>query len=129
MASAVAVQLTGHEEGVRALHQLRDACGRFSGPLFAVGSPLPYAYGIETGRQRGGALARRAGPAHYLRGGLERSASRIQQLIARSLREGPEAAERAILASEQTLVSEAQALTPVRSGRLQGSLIAIRRGF
>ena len=45
------------------LKTLKDAAATAGGARLSVTSDLPYAYGIETGRHRGGTLARRAGGA------------------------------------------------------------------
>jgi hypothetical protein len=122
------VRLRGLQEGVQALHQLRDGAGRFNGPLLRVGSDLVYAWGIETGRTKGGRLARRAGPAHYLRGGLEREAPRLKATLAAALDDGVRAVDQAVDKAGKGVVEEAQRLVPVRSGRLRGSIRAIRTG-
>lgn len=120
--------MQGFEDGAQALRQLRDACGRFNGPLLRVGSALPYAYGIETGRTRGGRLARRAGPANFLRGAIGRVEPRLRAVVSDALLDGGDAAERAIAQAGEALVEEAQRLVPVRSGRLRRSIRAIRTG-
>lgn len=125
--SDLGVQLRGLAEGVQAIRQLRDAVGRFSGPLLRVGSPLPYAAAIETGL-RGGRPWRRKGAANYLRGAIARVEPRLRAVFADGLLGGTDSADRAIAQAGDALVEEAQRLVPVRSRRLQGSIRAIRTG-
>lgn len=122
------VRLTGLEAGVQAIRQVRDAAGRYSGPLFRVGSPLSYAWGIETGRRKSGRVARRAGPAHYLSGAMARVEPRLREPLAAALWHGPDATDAALRHAGDALVDEAQRLVPVRSGRLRRSIRAIRTG-
>lgn len=122
------VRLLGLAAGVQAVRQLRDAAGRFSGPLLRVGADAPYAYGIETGKTRSGRTARQAGPANYLRGAVARVEPRLRVVVADGLLGGADSADRAIEQAGDALVAEAQRLAPVRSGRLRGSIRAIRTG-
>jgi len=122
------VRLIGLAAGVQAIRQVRDAAGRFSGPLFRVGSDLRYAWGIETGRRKIGRLARRAGPAHFLSGAVARVEPRLREPLAAALWEGPHATDTALRRAGDALVEEAQRLVPVRSGRLRRSIRAIRTG-
>lgn len=122
------VALRGLDAGVQALKQVRDAAGRFQTPMLRVGSDLIYAWGIETGRTRGGRVARKAGPAHYLQGALQRVEPQLRAKYARALEEGPAAVDRATEQAGRDLVAAARSIVPVRSGRLKGSIRSVPGG-
>lgn len=85
-----------------------------------ISSNLPYSYGIETGRHRGGGLARRAGGAFMLRDGLEEAKPRIGPLITNSFTRG-ESVPLAEANIGRMVVAAVQRRTPVRSGNLRDS--------
>lgn len=118
-----AIETVGLEEGVALLERLRTAAGQFTGSLLRVGTPLGYAWGIETGFRQGGGVARRAGGAYYLRGASQQVLTEtLGHRYAQALPQGPGAVRQVTTQTEQQLVVAAQGLVPVVSGRLQGSI-------
>ena len=118
----MSVRLIGLDKGVQALEQMRTAAGRFTGTMVRVGSPLVYAWGIETGRRRDGSIARRAGGARYLEGALHEIRPKIAPAVARALPDGPRAVDQALDKLGDEVVRRARGVVPVRSGRLRESI-------
>lgn len=79
------VRLDGHGEAVRYLKSLRDSTAAVGRTRIGVGSAKAYAFGIETGWRRSGRLARRAGGAFMLRGGVAEVRPRIAPMIVAGL--------------------------------------------
>ncbi len=102
----------------------------FGNVKLTIGSPLPYAYGIETGYHRGGRLARRAGGAFYLQKGMQAMQTIFQQRAASSLLGIPAGQSfNELLSTMQTTgLRVAQSSAPVRTGKLRGSIVASRTG-
>jgi hypothetical protein len=126
MASQGDVRLIGLTEGVQALRVLRDACGRFHGPVLRVGSDLIYAWGIETGRTKGGRVARKRGPANYLSGAITTVAPKLRKHIVQALDDGgSDALDHAMDDAGKDLVTEARARVPVVTGRLKRSIRSV----
>jgi len=123
--AALSVTLTGVKEAQTALRHLKEGAEVVGRMDIAVGSPLPYAYGIEYGRHRRGGLARRAGPARYLRGGLEAIERPFEATITKALPKGARFTEQALAAIARDLVTEAQRRAPERSGNLRRSIYAV----
>lgn len=121
------VELRGLAAGVQALKQVRDAAGRFRTPMLRVGSDLVYAWGIETGRTRGGKVARKAGPANYLRGAQQRVEPTLRAKYAQAVEEGPAAVDRVNDEAGRALVAAARSIVPAVSGRLKGSIRSVPR--
>jgi hypothetical protein len=106
---------------------LEQAAAEVGALRLVAGSPLPYAYGIETGRTRTGRVARRLGGAHMLRAGMEAASDTIESLVMAHLARpgrGGKAMEDGI---RRTVLGEVQRRTPVRSGRLRDSFV-VRAG-
>src|SRR5215210_5698836 len=104
------------------LSQLRDTARRWGRSRTTVGSDLPYAFGIETGRTRRGRLARRAGGAYMLRRGLDDAKPRIKPLIVAAFERGT--SQDVGLAEAnigRMIVASIRKYTPVVSGRLRDS--------
>jgi hypothetical protein len=121
----MSVTLKGLDEGVQALGRLRDAAGRFRGPMGRVGSDLIYAWGIETGFRQGGGVARKAGGAHYLQGGMEAIQRAAPAAFTVALPEGPQATDRAVDSLLQLGLRRAREIVPVRTGQLRGSIRSV----
>lgn len=120
MATTVAVQ--GVAEARRHLEGMAEAAKAAGGRSYLVGSGLAYAYGIETGRHRGGRLARRAGGAHMLQRALDSVAPSIPAAVARALPRGAGAVDQALRKIAFEVESRAKAQTPVRSSALRASI-------
>jgi hypothetical protein len=124
----MAIRLTGYREGVQALQQLRNGAGQFSGVMLRLGSPLIYAWGVETGYTRTGRVARKAGPARYLQGGLESIQREAPAEIVGALPKGAGAVNLAIGRLGRRAQQRAQQIVPVRSGALRASIRSVPKG-
>lgn len=118
----ISVRLIGAATTEKYLSELRLSAQLLGTMRLQVGSDLPYAFGIESGRHRGGRLARRAGPAHYLKGGWEAVRPTVGSRLARVLPEGPAALKKEMQAIGNDTRDIARAIVPVRSGDLQRSI-------
>ena len=126
MAQGIRVNIDA-DEAVGALNKLKDAVRSVKSTR--LGSDLPYAYGIEYGRHRGGRLARRAGGAYYLHAGAEQITGEAPKL-ARALGKGPAATKAEYQEILERGLDVARRRTPVRTGRLSRSLrIYIGKGI
>lgn len=104
------------------LGNVAAAALRLNGPILSLSSPLPYAYGIETGRHRGGRLARAAGGAYMFRDALAVMRPRVGAVLGPAILRGPGAVDAAKRALNAEGVAEVQKRTPVRSGALRDSV-------
>lgn len=105
------IVLGHHAAGAR-----RMASGRVT-----IDSPLPYAYGIETGRHRGGRLARRAGGAWMLRRGLAAAMPSVREIARGSDPTDPVWATLLVRLGGRAR-DRARGYTPVVTGALRASL-------
>ncbi len=110
------------------LDKLAASGKRAEGSLVQVGSPLNYAFGIETGRHAGGRLARRAGGAFYLRDAAASVQQSLKRDIAHALPKGPEATLAALKKIGFDVERKAKALVPVVTGTLRRSIQTIYPG-
>lgn len=112
-APGLTVRLSGMEPTVRFVDQLRRSMRVVTRRPVRIGTPRPYAYGIETGRHRSGRLARRAGGARM----LSRAALLVQRILPAALAaawlSGPRAMDQAWSQVARRGQTEAQRLTPV----------------
>lgn len=122
MAGGAYVSIDGAETVRAYLQSLREGLGRAGDETIMVGSNLVYAFGIETGRHRGGRLARRAGGAFYLRDAFNSIKGRLEPEIAAALPRGQDAVLRAMLKLGYDVEREAKNLVPVRTGALRRSI-------
>jgi hypothetical protein len=116
------VQIHGVEQVRAALQRLTQGTQAMRDTRVLVGSPLKYAFGIETGRHRGGGLARRAGGAFYLRGAVQSVMATAGASLAPALLEGAQATVRALTRLGYDVQREAQMEVPVRTGTLRRSI-------
>jgi hypothetical protein len=116
------------KEAQAALQQM-DAAVRAVGALtLDAGSPLPYAFGIETGRHRGGRLARRAGGAHMIERGIAQSGATLENWVAEGIPYGPAGVNGAIRRWGRLVARPAiQGFTPVLTGALRASITVVPR--
>jgi hypothetical protein len=119
------VKVTGSQQAIARLERQARNAQAFGRARVVVGSPLQYAYGIETGRHRSGSLARRAGGAHFLARALEATRGEIRALIRRggALEDG----RRLLLALGFKVEARAKALVPVVTGTLRRSIVTRER--
>jgi len=86
-----------------------------------IGTPLVYGFGIETGRHRGGRLARAAGGAMMLQQGLAAARASAGAVLRAAGAEAPD--RRTLLLLAYRVLDLAKRLTPVRTGTLRRSLL------
>jgi hypothetical protein len=116
------IQIDGVQVVQDYLDSVKEGAGRAGREVVVVGSPLVYAFGIETGRHRGGRLARRAGGAFYLREAYQTVQPRIASTVADVIDQGGDATLRALLGLGYDMQREAQNRVPVRTGTLRRSI-------
>lgn len=85
---SLTLKLIGLDESFDNLVLIRQAAAELGRTRLSIGSDLPYAYGIETGRRRDGRIARRAGGLYFLSGAARDVAPDVTGLIVRSLDRG-----------------------------------------
>lgn len=119
---AVFVDISGDKDVLRMFERAADGIHEVAQMDLFAGSTLPYAYGIETGRHRGGRLARRAGGAYMLRDAVNDTVRQAPAMLAERIIDGPRPARAAMLAIGDTVVNRAKARTPVVSGALRDSI-------
>lgn len=120
--TGVYVDLSGVEQVRAALQRLGAGIQAASETRVLVGSPLKYAFGIETGWHRGGRLARRAGGAFYLLGGLQIVVATAGAILAQALAQGAAATVQAMTRLGYDVQGQAQQIVPVRTGTLRRSI-------
>jgi hypothetical protein len=123
VANGIFVRVTGTEGARRYFKTLADGAESIGALHLVAGSTVPYAYGIETGRDRSGQRRRRAGGAWMLRDGLRVTQEQIPILVAAMLTRGSAAGKDTTDAIRRTLLGNVQRRTPVRTGRLRDSFI------
>lgn len=116
------IQVNGADKVAAYLRQVREGAASAGREQVLVGTPLIYGFGIETGRHRGGRLARRAGGAFYLRNAFRAVQPRIRQELAAALPNGAEAVLRVMTRLGYDVQREAQERVPVRTGTLRRSI-------
>jgi len=121
-APLLSVTLEGIGPAQAYLGTLRDGAATAGGARLFVFSNLPYAAGIETGRRRNGRVARRAGGAWMFRRGSQEALRGFDQELAQALPKGRTGVTQAYLSRGRRVVDAVRRLTPVRSGRLRGSV-------
>lgn len=119
----VQVRVTGLERVTELLRDTQQAGAAVGRTHARIVSDRPYAHWIEEGFYRSGRPGRRAaGPARFMRAGLERIRGVLPAAIARNLEKGPQAVEHAISGVLGEGTKAAKAKTPVVSGNLRASL-------
>lgn len=119
MIKVTILNANGFREFVRKIEGGANQVGKSS---VIVGSKEPYAYGIETGRHRGGRLARRAGVVFYMQRALEVVRPQIGPRVTKAIVSGPGAVDRELQALGKSVENYARQFVVVKSGRLRGSL-------
>lgn len=116
------------EAAEAALRDMEAACRAVGAMTLDAGSDLPYAFGIETGRHRGGRLARRAGGAHMIERGIERAGPTLETWVADGIPYGPQGVNNAVRRWGRLVAQPAiRALTPVVTGALRASITVVPR--
>jgi hypothetical protein len=118
----VDVRITGIPVVKKLLGSIAAGAVRAQGPIISLSSSAPYAYGIETGRHRGGRLARRAGGAFMFRDGINAMRPRVGPVLGSAILKGPGAVISAKRQLQQQAIEEVRKRAPVRSGRLRASV-------
>ncbi len=120
------VRVVGAEVADAFLRKMGEAAVAAVRNKIQVGSFEPYSYGIETGRFRGGRLARRAGGAFYLRRAFNSTVGRARPEMISALRSGDPRRAGEVLYDVATRMRDmAESLAPRRSGKLGGSIRVI----
>lgn len=125
--ATVRIIVGGVVQAVSKVKALGAAAEQVQGPLATFGSRLPYAYGIETGRHRGGRKARAAGGAKMFEKGVAEATEYARQILPSAIVKGPTfigAAKRKI---RDKGIERIRAYTPVRSGNLRDSVSELNR--
>ena len=122
----VSLKITGSQQTIAQLTRAQRQAAQFGRARVVVGSSLTYAFGIESGRHRSGALARRAGGVHYLARALQATRGEIRSLAKRA---GSEAliGRDLLLAVGFKVEARAKALVPVVTGTLRRSIVTRER--
>jgi hypothetical protein len=106
-----------------AFGKIGEASGRAGAARLSWASEVPYAYGIETGRHRGGRLARRAGGAYMMKRGAEEALRGFVDELKQEIRIGSRAGvDQTFLRLGRRGISTIRTRTPVLTGRLAGSI-------
>lgn len=116
------IRVSGLARARALLDGVAQAAAHVNGPVIVLSSSAPYAYGIETGRHRGGRLARRAGGAWMFRDGIAAVRPKVPATLGRALLRGPGAVDAAKRQLNAEAVEAVRRRTPVRSGRLRASV-------
>jgi hypothetical protein len=115
MASAE-IGIEGLSGVVAALGRLDDAAATAGGAELEVFSPVPWAFGLETGRTPRGRLARRAGGAYMFRQGADDGLAGVDRELAAALAGGPPAVAQTYLAAGRRTVEAVRRRTPRVTG-------------
>ena len=115
------------EAAEAALRDMEAGCRAVGALTLDAGSDLPYAFGIETGRHRGGRLARRAGGAHMIQQGVEQMGPTLESWVAEGIAYGPQGVNNAVRRIRYPMRAAIQALTPVVTGALRASITVVPR--
>jgi hypothetical protein len=118
----IVVQVDGVPKARATLAAVAGGCAAAAELALEIGSPLPYAYGIEYGRDRSGRLRRRAGPAYMLTSALDEATDRLGDRLAEALPRGASGTRAALIAQAGEIRDVAKGRTPVRTGRLRASI-------
>lgn len=121
----ITITLTGID-AARTILALLDAGARaLEATTVVAGSPEAYAPGIETGRTRAGRVARRAGGAFMLAGGVQTVLPTIGPALLEALPQGADPTRRAMLGRGVAIAEAARPRTPVKTGNLRASFVAV----
>lgn len=118
--------LLGADLAQTKLRRMADSIKEAGRWRVTVGSYLPYARGIETGRTIGGRVARKAGGLYYLAGALSDVQPDIRRGVAQAIGQNPRAVQSAFGALAMKLERRAVVReTAVVKGNLRRSLHGI----
>jgi hypothetical protein len=116
------------DDARKGLGQLLDGVKAVTSKPRQIGSDLPYAFGIETGRHRGGRLARRAGGAWMMQRGLAYLKAYYVDQVGPAIRKGAGPVKSAEAVLLRRTVETIRRGTPKRSGALAQSIHSVDRG-
>jgi hypothetical protein len=123
------VTVVGARESAGLLRQFAAASRNADKAPVKVGSPLNYAYGIETGfTKKSHRLARKAGGAFMLTQALQHERPDIPKAVAKGLEDGPQGVLKALIRKGFDVERGAKAIVPVVSHTLQRSIQTIYPG-
>jgi hypothetical protein len=121
MASTTSLRVLGIREVQEMLGTVRASVSALTGLRVRAISRLSYAYGIRTGRHRGGRLARRAGGTYAIDNARNAVVPQMKGVLAAALGQGPVAATAVIVDAAERIVQIVQQTEAVRSGALRAS--------
>jgi hypothetical protein len=121
MPSTSSARILGIQEVEKLLGNLAASARALSGLRVRAISRSPYAYGIRTGRHRGGRLARRAGGTYALDHAKDAIVPQMLPKLAAALPLGPGPATAVVLDAAQKIVDRVQETEAERSGNLRRS--------
>lgn len=122
MSSLVSIRVSGLTEALTKIRQISASGTTWGSTRIVGGAGAVYAYGIETGFRKSGALARRAGGAYMFKKGIEQIKPLVRTAITAAIPEGPGAIAAAASQLAVRLQNAVQAGTPVVSGNLRQSV-------
>lgn len=123
----VQIRIGGLVQALGTIDGLGAGAKQLHGPIATFGSVLPYAYGIETGRHRGGRRARAAGGAYMFREGIAETKQHARAQLVQAIKSGPGAIAAAKGRIRTFGIQAIRKRTPVRSGRLRASVSELNR--
>ena len=124
---SISLRMGGFVKVINAIRAIGSAGSSVQGSLAAFGSPLPYTYGIEKGRDRSGRLRRRAGPARMFERGAADAQDLARHILPAAIVKGPRAVGQAKRKVRDHGIGRIRQYTPVRSGALRGSVREMSR--
>lgn len=114
----ISVKLHGMDGALQQLHTLQEGAKANDGVRLIFGATLVYAFGQETGRHKGGRLARKDGGAWYIRDAYRKVRPTIAPRLASAVPRGEAAVKRMYKAIGDDLVGASREIVPYKSGDL-----------
>lgn len=121
MASTTSLRVLGIREVQTMLGTVRASVSALTGLRVRAISRLPYAYGIRTGRHRGGRLARRAGGTRAIDNAKTAVVPGMKNHLAAAIQQGPAAATAVVNDAAERIVQIVQSTEAEQSGDLRRS--------
>ena len=122
----ISVRVIGYVQAVSAVKAIGEAGKAVQGPLVTLGSRLPYARFIETGRSSKPQV-RRAGPARMFERGAADVVRAALGILGSAIVRGSGAVGAAKRRLRDLGIERVRAYTPVRRGRLRDSVSELNR--
>lgn len=117
------IEAVGLKEAQAALARLDAGCRAVGAMRLAATNDRVYAFGIETGRKRSGALARRAGGARMYERGLADAGPQLERMVADGLPYGAGGVNNAVRRWGRSVAEPSiRQYTPVLTGALRNAV-------